>query len=129
MAVKSENKMWAKQHSALCEGCRNNQRSKDVVQETCVKKTLDVSQANLVANNKKEHAVLLRSLKPHCGNARRSDAPCTRANNVQVSAADSTSVLGSQNKNGNSTQVVRNPTSARQLVAMSLGTRANNVNN
>ena len=53
MEVKSENKMRAKQHSALWEGHRINQRSKDVAQETFIKKALDVSQANSVANNKK----------------------------------------------------------------------------
>ena len=68
-------------------GCENNQRSKDVMQETHVKKTLYVSQANLVANNKKEHAALLSNLKTQRGHACRTDVldgvqNCTCVNNA-----------------------------------------------
>ena len=84
--------MWYKQHSGLWAGCKKNQRSKDSMQETCVKKTLDMCQTNLVANNEKEHAALLRNLKTQ----RTLDGMqhCTCDNNMKMSTAETSAFYG-----------------------------------
>ena len=41
---------------------------------------------------------------------------------------DNFSIPGSQNKNNDSTQMIRNPASARQRVAVNLGTMGNDMN-
>ena len=126
MLVKSENKMGSKQCSMLWAGRKNNQRSKDVIQDTYVKKILDASQANLVNNNENEYTVLLSNLKNRRGRAYRTDALdsmqcCTCVNNAQMSTGDNIIILGSQNNNNDEVQTMRNPTSIRQRVAMNLG--------
>ena len=110
--------MWCKHHNVLWAGHKSNQRSKDFLQETCVKKVLNMSQANLVANSKNEHAVLLSNCKTQCGNVHRNDVldgmqHFTCANNVQISTANNDSIVGYQNNNNDSIQMTRNPTSAR----------------